>query len=182
MCEGKSHAAVVYRENSALKQLNRDKIKKEIQALTSDSEQHQVTSNFRRKFAEMTEQLVSHHHYVSQSEADRELLSLQLGSTREVQDENYYYGLAYVFIYAAILEALVFHGWSGSEESKKQLSKLHSNYLDTCKTHCDLVMLMAKARGEGRELTDSEKENGKSTILLKEATRRALAGEQVFDS
>jgi hypothetical protein len=42
-------------------------------------------------------------------------------------------------------------------------------------------MKIANARREGRELTPEEKEAGKTIHTLREATRRALSGEKVFD-
>lgn len=44
-----------------------------------------------------------------------------------------------------------------------------------------MVLLLARAMAEGRQITDEEKERGQTTTMLKEVTRRALAGERVID-
>jgi hypothetical protein len=104
-----------------------------------------------------------------------------LETTRDVKDQQCFFSVPYNYTYSAILEAIIFDGWEGTPGSLEQLRRHKESFIDLCKDQCKLVMQLAQTKSEGRDLSKAEKQSGKNTMPLKEAMRRALAGERIFD-
>lgn len=182
ICQGDTSAAEVYRDHPDVKKQHWKEIRNDLAALIGTGNDSELTRRLRGKFAQQLELLVTDHFYANLEADDRDIYCQHaLNSTREIQDRNYYFSLPYNYTYATVLEAIIFDGWASGEESKERLKEFQRGFIDNCKSHCSLVMSIARAHRENRELSEGEQENGKTTILLKEAMRRALAGEKVFD-
>jgi hypothetical protein len=182
VCEGDSHAAHVYRQYPNVRKEHYEAICTELKQLAKTEEGPPLTQALRGKFAEVVELVVFDHWYTNLDEHDRDLISKHiLSSNRQTQDQVYYLSFAENYAFATILEFVIFQGWDGEDASKSHLSECHRGFVDMCKDHCDMALLLASAMAEGRQITDEEKERGQTTIMLKEATRRALAGERVID-
>jgi len=175
-------AAAIYRAQPNRKKADWKKIKAEIKQLSALPYGKERTQKFRKTFADTMEVMETSSFYLNLSDADRALYAQHLlQSTKEVQDHIYHFDSTYLFMYSVILEFIIFESWDGDEYSKNRLKELQKNYLDLCRDHCQLTMKIANARSEGRELTPEEKEAGKTVVTLREATRRTLSGEKLFD-
>lgn len=181
VCSSTASAANIYRDHPNVKKQNWKAIRSELMELTANSSSSQLALRLRSKFAEVVELLVTDHFYTNLDVEDREYFAKFIGSTREAEDRNYYFGIARDYSFATILESIIFGGWSGSDDSKKTLKELQRAFIDTCKSHCEFGLKAARANASNTELTQDEKEIGKSTVMLKEVARRALAGEKIFD-
>jgi hypothetical protein len=175
-------AAKVYREHPNHKKSDWKKIEGEIRQIGAMPYGVERTKKVRTAFANSIDILQSSLFYLNLSDTDRALIAQHIfQSTRDVQDRGYYFESTYFFMYGLILEFILFNSWDGDEHSKAHLKELHKNYMDLCRDHCQLLLQIARARSEGRELSEKEKEAGEPVVTLREATRRALSGEKVFD-
>lgn len=181
ICHGETSAAEVYRDNPSAKAEHWESIDQNLSQLLKPIDIHEVTQGLRGRFAQMVEVLVTDHFYTNLEPQDREYYANYIGSTSEVEDRNYYFSLAHDYAYATILEYIIFNGWEGSEASISHLKELQTNYIDSCQDTCKLTLKLSKAKAQGQEITKEEKESGRTTMMLKEALRRGLAGEKVFD-
>lgn len=180
--QGDTSTAEVYKSHPDIKRQHWKEIRNDLGTIIGSGNDSELSKRLRGKFAQQLELLVTDHFYTNLETNDRDIYCQHLlNSSREIQDRNYYFGLAYDYTYATVLEAIIFKGWDGGEDSRERLKEFQRGFIDTCKDHCNLVLAIARAHGESRELSEEEKERGKTTILLKEGMRRALAGEKVFD-
>ena len=68
-----------------------------------------------------------------------------------------------------------------SAEDEAGIGVLHKWFIEACDDHFDFLLTIARARSEGREITEREKDRGKTAVFMKELMRRALVGEVIFD-
>jgi hypothetical protein len=182
MCHGDGPVAEIYRQHPDVKGRVWKDIRNELEDIASAGAGERLMRRLRGKLAEYVQLLVTAKFYTNLEAADRELFAQHvIGSSREIQDQVYYLGLALDYAFVAILEFIIFEGWGGDQDSKKHLKEVQAGFMDECSAHCQFVMLVARGKSEGRELTDAEKENGKLTVTLREGLRRALAGEAILD-
>ncbi len=182
VCIGESSAATVYRENPNIKAQDLRFINSELQDLIDTTDTKQLSKRIRGKLAKIIEFLVTDHWYTNLEEDDRDIVCKQiLESSREIQDRDYYFSLARDYSYASVLDFILINGWDGGEESKQKLEEYRKGLIEMCQAHCNLLMKIARAKAEGREITEVEKDDGKTTVMLNEGMRRALAGEEIFD-
>jgi hypothetical protein len=182
LCGNDTAASRVYRDHPDRKKSDWKEIKSQVEKIGALPYGKERTAAFRGAFAEQIDVLATSLWYTNLEADDREKFAkFILSSTREVQDRVYYFGLPYHYMYASILEFIIFTSWDGDEHWKEDLREVQGNYMDLCRQHCDLLLKISRARSEGRQLTEEEKDAGKPIVTLREATRRALAGEKVFD-
>ncbi|ESS71856.1 hypothetical protein MGMO_86c00160 [Methyloglobulus morosus KoM1] len=178
VCCSTASAADIYRDHPNAKKQDWKAIRSELMQLTSSSNSSILTRLLRSKFAHVVELLVTDHFYTNLDVEDREYFAKLIGSTREIEDKNYYFSMARDYWFATILETIIFGGWTGSDDSRENLKKLQRAFVDSCKLHCEFKLKTARANGTNTELTHDEKEIGKTMIMLKEVARLALAGEK----
>ena len=175
-------AAEVYAAHPQVRAETWEDIRKEVIAFARVEGRERALA-VRGRLAEQIELLSTAHFYTNLAEADRDVWARQvLSSTRQQQDEVYYFAMAYNYSFATVLESIFFLGWTGDEDAKETLKNVERNFMDDCRQHCELVFKIAHAREMGIELGDDEKERGKSIVLMKELNRRALAGEKLDES
>ena len=135
------------------------------------------TLKLRAEWAQSAEHLALALYYTKLPDEDRDLFAKNcLKSTRAEQDAHYGLSRAEIFVETAILEGFVRDGWDGDDKGRDQLLKMASLLMDQCKEQYDLLLTIAKLESQGQQLSDTQKEAGKTTMLLKEAARRRLAG------
>lgn len=135
------------------------------------------TMRLRAEWAQGVEHLALALYYTKLSVEDRDLFAKYgLESTRAEQDAHYGLSRAELFVETAILEGFFRHGWTGDDNDRDQLLKLASMLMEQCTEQYELMLTSAKAKSQGQQLSDLQKEAGKTTLLLKEAARRRLAG------
>jgi hypothetical protein len=181
VCDGDTSAARIYRDNPYVRARDWKAIQSDLLELTDAPEASQLTQRLRGRFTESVETLVMDNFYSNLDADDRASFAAFIESSREASNETYYYfaiAIAYDHAYAAVLEFIIFAGWNGTEESKANLKTLQQVFIDACKSYCEMGLTAAKANSQGRVLTDHEKAGAKTTITLKEAARRILAGER----
>ena len=179
--EGAIHTDV-YRNHPSRKAQDWQKIRDEIGRLCAGPDGSEKTKRLRKRFAESLDAVVATSWYLKLPDDERELIARHIfNSTTAEQDRGYYFTFPYWFMLGAILESFIFYGWSGSEVARDKLKQLQTDYMDYCRQHCGLLLQIAKAKSEGRELTDTEKEGGKTIQMFREMMRRALSGEKVLD-
>jgi hypothetical protein len=171
----------MYREHPELKVQDWKAIKDELAQLCAGPEDSEMAKRLRKRWARSIETLVMTRWYLNLPEDERQLVAQHIwNSTAQIQDDAYYFAHTYWYMLQAILEAFIINACV-SEVAKDKLRALADNWIDLCKQHNEFLRRIAKARGEGRELSDSEREEGKRVVILRTATGRALSGEKVFD-
>jgi len=179
---GENATANVQASQPSLKKLHWKNIAVVVDMVAREGDNAKRALLVRSLFAKHLELVVFAHWYTNLSEADRDLVARFIfESDRQTQDSNYYFGFANDFAIATVLESFLTHGWEGSEAARQQIEHAKEKFIEQCEEHCAFVMTIAKARSERRELSESEKNLGQTTIMLKEAFRRMLAGEKVLD-
>lgn len=137
----------------------------------------QRTMRLRAEWAQSVEHLSLALYYTKLADDDRDLFATySLESNRAEQDVHYGLSRAELFVETAILEGFFRHGYSGDDNARDHLLKLASMLMEQCTEQYDLMLAIAKAKSQGQQLSDVQKEAGKTTMLLKEAARRRLAG------
>ena len=181
VCEGDTSAARIYRDNPSIRARDWKAIQSNLLELTDTTEASQLTQRLRGRYTETVESLVMDRFYTNIGADDRAIFAAFIESSSAASDETYYFAVAYDYAYAAVLEFIIFAGWNGTEVSKADLKTLQLVFIDSCKSHCEMGLMTAKANSQGRVLTEQEKRDRKTTVTLKEVARRALAGERVFN-
>jgi hypothetical protein len=181
VCEGDTSAANIYRDNPSIRGHDWKAIQSDLVELTDATEASQLTQRLRGRFAETVESLVSDNFFTNLDADDRASFAAFIESNSETSDETYHFAIAYDYAYAAVLEFIIFANWNGTEESKANLKALQQVFIDACKSQCEMGLMAAKAKSQGRALTEQEMEAGRTTKALMEVARRALAGERVFE-
>ena len=180
VCRSTASAAEIYHDHPNAKKQDWKAIRSELLKLTSTSNPSVLTLRLRGKFAQVLESLVTDHFYTNLDIEDREYFARLIGSTREVEDKKHYFSMARDYSFATILETIIFEGWSGSDDSRENLKELQRSFIDACQLHCEFELKVAHAYGSNIELTQDEKEIGKTWIILKNLARSALAGEKAM--
>ncbi len=178
VCASDTSAAEIYKEHPSVRIADWRRIRHALLELTNVEEQAKLNLRIRGAFASAVEALVRAHYYTNLDVADRDHFAAFVESTRETCDRDYYFAMAHDYAYAAVLEFVIFAAWTGSKEELKERQRL---YIDICKSHCAMFLRLAKAKAEGRPITEAETASAKTENLLKELARRALAGEKVLD-
>jgi len=75
-----------------------------------------------------------------------------------------------------ILEGMIRHGWDGDEEARDHLFELARILDEQCTAQYLFLLESARAKARGHPISDSKRESAKTDIILKEASRRRLAG------
>jgi hypothetical protein len=75
-----------------------------------------------------------------------------------------------------ILEGTIRHGWDGAESVRDQLFEMARILDEQCTSQYQFMLDSARAKAGGEPLADWRKESAKTDMVLKEASRRRLAG------
>lgn len=182
ICQGGiSNIAEVYKAHPEVRDRYWKEIRGEVAALIGNGNDPEFTKRMRRKWAEQTELYVACLYYISLPEDDREVIcKYGFGKDRKSQDEVYDWDMVYRTTYASLLQAIILSGWVGPP-GQELLLELKDNYISSCQRFWELTLDMAYRKRDGRELTEEEKEDGKTTYLLREVCRCALSGENPED-
>jgi hypothetical protein len=182
VASGANSAAELFRNEPVRKSQMWRTINEELSKIVSDGERSRITINFRTALANSLEFFVSANFYNNLGDGDKDLWArLILSSTKQEQDQVYYYAEIYNYVWCEILQFIIFNAWDGGDEGLKYLKDMCGTFRDTCIEHCKLVLVVARAKNKGQEITPAEKESGKTTAVLKEAARRRVAGEKFDD-
>ena len=166
-----------YRDHPDVKNQDWIEIRHDLKTLIGSGNDAALTKRLRGKFARQIEFLVADHFYTNLETDDRDIYSQHvLISSRDVQDRERYFSLAHNYTYATILEAIIFNGWDDGEESKGRLTEYQRGFTDACKDYCIVLMSIARATNDDRELSEVEIEKGKAAIQHKAGMRIALTG------
>jgi hypothetical protein len=131
----------------------------------------------REQWAQCVESLALGRFYTGLPDDDRELFAKHaLQSTREVQDTAYVHQLAIQMLDVRILEGMIRHGWNGDEGVRDHLFELARILDEQCTAQYLYMLESARAKARGEATTDARKESAKTDMILKEASRRRLAG------
>lgn len=131
----------------------------------------------REQWAQCVEFLALGRFYTSLADDDRELFAKHgLESTREAQDKAYVHQLAIQILDVRILEGMIRHGWDGDEGVRDHLFELARILDEQCTSQYRFMLDSARAKAGGEPLADWRKESAKTDMILKEASRRRLAG------
>jgi hypothetical protein len=178
---GDNVAAKIYREHPAQKKSDWKAITRELKSLRKPDGTF-ATKDLLAALAVASEALEEAGYYMNLSDDDRTLIARHIfNSTREVQDRAHYLNFPCRYMWASILEFTLVGSNDGNERFKKDLNRVQKTFSEACVQHNALLLKIAKAKAEGRELTAKEKEDGQFVRMLKEGARRALAGEKVLD-
>jgi hypothetical protein len=135
------------------------------------------TKRLREQWAQCVEFLALGRFYTGLSDDDRELFAkYSLESTREAQDTAYVHTLAIQMLDVRILEGMVRHGWDGDEGVRDQLFEMARILDEQCTAQYQFMLESARAKARGETIADARKEFAKTDMILKEASRRRLAG------
>jgi hypothetical protein len=157
-------------------------IEKEIREICSAENRKTRNDLFRAKRAKVAELFASARRYAYFTDEERDLFCRHvLNSSREVQDAVYFSSLWFDFTYGCVLMRVCADLLGVSAEEEKGIGILHGWFIEACDDHLDFVMTIARARSEGRETTEREKDKGRTAVFMKELMRRGLAGEVLFD-
>jgi hypothetical protein len=182
LANGENATASVQKAHPDIRKEHWKSVRTVLDAITAETDTRKRTLLIRSQLAKYVELVVTAHWYTNLSEGERDLVArFVLDSSRQTQDEHYYFSFANNFAVANVLDAFVTHGWEGSEASRQQIKLAKERFIEQCKEHCALLLKIAKAKNAGSDLTDSEQNSGKTTMTLKEGFRRMLAGEKVLD-
>jgi hypothetical protein len=133
--------------------------------------------HLREQWAQCVEHLALGRFYASLPDDDRELFAKQaLESTRETQDTAYGHQLAIQILDVRILEGMIRHGWDGAEGVRDHLFELARILDEQCTAQYQFMLESARAKTRGETITEARRESAKTDMLLKEASRRRLAG------
>jgi hypothetical protein len=131
----------------------------------------------REQWAQCVEYLALGRFYTGLPDDERELFAKRgLESTREAQDTSYVHQLAIQMLDVRILEGMIRHGWDGVESVRNQLFEMARLLDEQCTVQCWFLLECARAEARGETITEARKESAKTDMLLKEASRRRLAG------
>lgn len=134
----------------------------------------------RKALADEIDATVFAHFYLNLSDEERDLISRNIfSSTSEEQDKLYFFAHPRHLALATVLEGMFYYGWSGSEEAKENVREVQRAFIEQCQEHCQLILKIARARENGTDLTESEKKQGELVVMMKDLTRRGLAGEKL---
>ena len=178
---GNSSAAKIYGAHPDVRDKHWKEIREDFATLVGNGNDPNLTKRLRGKWVEQLEHLVGDHFYTNLEEADRDVFAQYSQSDRASEDESYYWSIAYHYTYASLLDAVILGGWDGQPGSKEQLTTLKDNYIASCQDWCKLVLEIAWKKHDGIAVTEDDKKRGKTIDMFKEAERRALAGEKIFD-
>jgi len=132
---------------------------------------------FASKWAQCVEFLALGRFYTSLPDDDRELFAKHgLESTREAQDTAYVHQLAIQMLEDRILEGMIRHSWNGAESVRDQLVEMARILDEQCTAQCQFLIESARAEARGETTAEARKESAKTDMILKEASRRRLAG------
>ncbi len=133
--------------------------------------------HLREQWAQCVEFLALGRFYTSLPDDDRELFAKHgLKSTREAQDTAYVHELAIQMLNVRILEGMIRHGWDGAESVRGQLFEMARILDEQCTAQYQFMLESARAKARGETITEARKESAKTDMILKEASRRRLAG------
>lgn len=179
---GDNLAARIYREHPAQKASDWRAIKREIKRLRKPSGGY-PTKDLLVALAAASDNLEGAGYYLNLSDDDRGLIARHIfNSTREDQDRGNYLSFPFRYMWASILEVVLIGSNDGDKRFQENLHRVQKTFSEACGQHNAMVLKIAKAKAEGRELTAKEKEDGKFAMMIKEAALRALSGEKVtFD-
>lgn len=184
VCAGtsESSAADIYSKHPDVKARHREAILNDFAALIGEGDDPGLTNRMRGKWASQLNKLVDAHFYTNLGEADRDALANLIEEDRATLDESYYWGIALHYTYASILGGIIINGWDGTAESKDLIERQKQNYINCCEDWNEITINHARNRTAGIAVTDEDKSNGEIASQLMEITRRALAGEKVYDN
>ncbi len=174
---GDDYAGKFFRAHSAenIREFWRDKCK-DIESWMGNDPTARA-KHLREKWAERVEHLALGRFYTSLPDDDREVFAKHgLESTREAQDKAYAAELALQMLDVRILEGMIRHGWDGDEGVRDHLFELARVLDEQCTAQYQYLLESGRAKARGETLSDSRKESAKTDMLLKEASRRRLAG------
>jgi hypothetical protein len=138
------------------------------------------TKLLRTEMAKAIEHCATAHFYTNLDQADRDVVARYIfSSTREVQDNFYYYNHAYSLALAHVLTQMFYLGWTESDKAKDAVRDVQKVFQEQCKEHCQLVLKVAHAKHDERELADADKKSAEMVVMMKELARRALQGEAI---
>ena len=178
---GDNPAARIYREHPAQKKRDWKAITRELKRLRKPSGGY-PTKDLLAALAAASDNLEGAGYYLNLSDDDRSLIARHIfNSTREEQDRGNYLTFPFRYMWASILEVVLVGSNDGSERFKQDLNQVQKTFSEACAQHNAMLLKLAKAKAEGRELTAKEKEDGKFVMMMKEAARHALSGEKVLD-
>jgi len=133
--------------------------------------------HLREQWAQCVEFLALGRFYTSLQDDDRELFAKHgLESTREAQDAGYVHQLAIQMLDVRILEGMIRHGWDGDEGVRDHLFELARILDEQCTSQYQFMLESARTKARGETITDARRESAKTDMILKEASRRRLAG------
>jgi hypothetical protein len=174
---GEDYAGKFFRAHSAenIRDFWKDKCKDIESWLGNDTAAR--GKHLREKWAERVEHLALGRFYTNLPDADRELFAKYgLESTREAQDKAYVSELAPLMLDVRILEGMIRHGWDGDEGARDHLFELARILDEQCTAQYQYLLESGRAKARGEILSDTRKDSAKTDMLLKEASRRRLAG------
>lgn len=179
---GSKSVAEIYRDHPDLKVTHWREIRAKVAELIGTGDDPDLGRRLRHEWAERLDVLVGTHFYTNlDTEARQTLAKYMYDSDLETQDRVYYISMAYDFTFASVLDGIILNSWRGPPGSLEQLKKHKENFISSCQDYCQLALEIAKRKRDGREATEEEQEAGKLVYYMKEFTRRALAGEKIFD-
>jgi len=174
---GDDYAGKVFRAQSAqnIREFWSDKCKDIESWLGNDPTAR--AKHLREKWAQCVEFLALGRFYTSLPDDERELFAKHgLESTREEQDKSYLHQLAIQMLDVRILEGMIRHGWDGDEGARDHLFELARILDEQCTAQYRFLFDRAQAKARGETITDARRESAKTDMILKEASRRRLAG------
>jgi hypothetical protein len=174
---GDDYAGKIFRTQSAqnIREFWSEKCKEIESWLGSDSIAR--GKRLREQWAKCVEYLALGRFYTGLSDDDRELFAAHgLESTREVQDKHYVHQLAIQVLDVRILEGVIRHGWEGDEGARDHLFELARILDEQCTSQYQFMLDSARTKNGGEPLADWRRESAKTDMILKEASRRRLAG------
>jgi hypothetical protein len=71
---------------------------------------------------------------------------------------------------------MIRHGWEGDEGARDHLFELARILDEQCTAQYRFMLESSRAKARGETITDTRKESAKTDMILKEASRRRLAG------
>lgn len=184
ICAGVNNTTVaeIYRDHPDVKVKHWQEIRAKVTELIGTGDDPDLAKRLRHEWAESTDQLASTLFYVNLDADERETFAkYTLDSDLATQDRVYYFSMPYDYTFASVLGSIILNGWVGPKGSKKELKKILKMFTSNCQDYYQFVLQCAYRKREGREITEEDKEAGKSVYYMKEFGRRALAGEEIFD-
>jgi hypothetical protein len=181
---GDSYTATVFKSQSAadLADFWNQKQREIVGLVGTDGVMSARTLRLRAHWAHVVEQLALAAYYADLPEEDRGIFATYaLNSTRQAQDEFYRGYLAVAQFDVRFIESLFRHGWDGDAHALEKFLEMASLLNEQCNLQYVFMLENAKTKLRGEEIPETRKDSARTDLLIKEASRRRLAGIPLDD-